>query len=388
MRALTREEGLARLDEFVAKAGRYAAMRSYDGGAGNHAHVSRLSPYLRHRLIQEEEVVQAVLDRHAYGVVEKFLQEVAWRTYWKGWLEMRPLVWRRYQEDVASLALTDDYAVACAGRTGVECFDAWAVELIETGYLHNHARMWFASIWIFTLRLPWQLGADFMLRHLRDGDPASNTLSWRWVAGLHTKGKHYLARAENIAKYTNGRFNPRGQLEESAPALAEEVVFSREPLHLPVWRKPRGRIGHWMMVDDLGPPPCPVDATAGWHPRDADGLGPVVSPVVHAGRAQAVEDAARRAGGEVMDGDWQESVHRWMDEHALDAIVMAHPTVGPWRDVVERLASSVPVTTFARPWDAALWPYATAGFFRFRERLPGFFQPCTARGASGEQGGE
>jgi deoxyribodipyrimidine photo-lyase len=64
-------------------------------------------------------------------------------------------------------------------------------ELVETGYLHNHARMWFASIWIFTLRLPWELGADFFLRHLLDGDAASNTLSWRWVAGLHTKGKHY-----------------------------------------------------------------------------------------------------------------------------------------------------------------------------------------------------
>jgi deoxyribodipyrimidine photo-lyase len=80
-------------------------------------------------------------------------------------------------------------------------FDDWAQELVATGYLHNHARMWFASIWIFTLRLPWELGADFFLRHLIDGDPASNTLSWRWVGGLHTPGKTYLATADNIAEH-------------------------------------------------------------------------------------------------------------------------------------------------------------------------------------------
>lgn len=57
--------------------------------------------------------------------------------------------------------------------------------------------LWFASVWIFTLRPPWELGADLFMRQLLDGDPASNTLSWRWVAGMHTRGKHYLARRDN-----------------------------------------------------------------------------------------------------------------------------------------------------------------------------------------------
>ena len=100
------------------------------------------------------------------------------------------------------------YRAAIDGETGIECFDAWSAELCETGYLHNHARMWFASIWIFTLKLPWRLGADFFYRHLLDGDAASNTLSWRWVAGLHTRGKPYAARADNIATYSGGRFTP------------------------------------------------------------------------------------------------------------------------------------------------------------------------------------
>ena len=50
--------------------------------------------------------------------------------------------------------------------------------------------MWFSSIWIFTLDLPWQLGAEFFMKYLRDGDPASNTLSWRWTP----KGKNYVAQ--------------------------------------------------------------------------------------------------------------------------------------------------------------------------------------------------
>ncbi len=104
----------------------------------------------------------------------------------------------------------------------------------SAGYLHNHARMWFASIWIFTLRLPWVLGADFFMRHLCDGDPASNTLSWRWVAGLHTRGKTYLARASNIATYTGGRFTPQDHdLAAFAPPLTEAAVITRTVLALP-----------------------------------------------------------------------------------------------------------------------------------------------------------
>ncbi|WP_238189582.1 FAD-binding domain-containing protein [Methylobacterium frigidaeris] len=78
--------------------------------------------------------------------------------------------------------------------------------------------MWFASIWIFSLRLPWELGAEFFLRRLLDGDPASNTLSWRWVAGLHTRGRPYLARRDNIRDFTEGRHDPAGLDEGAAPS--------------------------------------------------------------------------------------------------------------------------------------------------------------------------
>ena len=158
--------------------------------------------------------------------------------YFKGWLEQHPTVWTAYRDDVANLVvhlcdhegLAQRYEWAVSGQTGISCFDAWAAELVETGYLHNHSRMWFASIWIFTLKLPWQLGADFFYRHLIDGDPASNTLSWRWVGGLHTRGKTYLARPSNIEKYTEGRFAPYGQLAPSAAPLSEDTSHQRQPL--------------------------------------------------------------------------------------------------------------------------------------------------------------
>ena len=220
----TREEALRRLSAFVPKAGRdYASKRNYD--LPGHPHVSVLSPYIRHRLVTEEEVLRAILGRHSLAAAEKSVQEVLWRTYWKGWLELRPTVWADYRRSLKAAldrvqtegGLRRDWEAACKGETGLDAFDHWARELTTTGYMHNHARMWFASIWIFTLRLPWELGADFFLRHLLDGDPASNTLSWRWVAGLQTPGKHYLARPDNIATYTEGRFRPTGLDVTAAP---------------------------------------------------------------------------------------------------------------------------------------------------------------------------
>ena len=193
----TRTAALERLARFLPHAGRdYARLRNHD--LPGHPHVSQLSPYLRHRVLTEDEVLVSVLSRWSLSSSEKFVQEVVWRAYFKGWLERRPDVWTDYRAGVAAAwnrvqteaGLRRAWEAACRGETGIDAFDTWARELVATGYLHNHARMWFASMWCFTLELPWQLGADFFLRHLLDGDPASNTLGWRWVAGLHTRRKH------------------------------------------------------------------------------------------------------------------------------------------------------------------------------------------------------
>ena len=234
----TRTEGLARAEAFIARAGTdYARSRNFDFGSDRRGNVSVMSPWIRHRLVLEQELLESVLARHTFSSAQKFIEEVFWRAYFKGWLEQHSAVWRDYRQSVTHFSeqldndseLFDRLKQAVDGKTGIDCFDAWARELVSTGYLHNHARMWFASIWVFTLKLPWQLGADFFLRNLLDGDPASNTLSWRWVSGLHTVGKTYLARASNIEKYTEGRFNPAGQLAEEAPALTEDQDYSTEP---------------------------------------------------------------------------------------------------------------------------------------------------------------
>ena len=146
-----------------------------------HANVSKLSPYLRRRLVSENEVLQIALEKNSISSMEKFIQEIFWRTYWRGWLELRPDVYEDYENGYDGSHLPD--------KTGIKCFDHWTEELIETGYLHNHARMWYASIWIFTLGKSWVSGANFFKDHLVDWCPASNTLGWRWVAGLQTRGK-------------------------------------------------------------------------------------------------------------------------------------------------------------------------------------------------------
>ena len=184
----------------------YSSKRNFDLGRP-HKDVSKLSPYLRRRLITENEVLHIALKKNTPLSLEKFIQEIFWRTYWRGWLEMRPDVYQDYE----NANNEKDFP----GKTGIKCFDHWTEELMDTGYLHNHARMWYASIWIFTLRKSWFSGANFFKDHLLDWCPASNTLGWRWVAGLQTRGKMYSAKADNIKLFTNNRFFPKGELNES-----------------------------------------------------------------------------------------------------------------------------------------------------------------------------
>lgn len=228
----TREAGLKRLKEFAPLAGEtYSNERNFDFSSTKKNSVSALSPWIKHRLITEEEVLIEILKYHSPHSAMKFIQEVFWRGYFKGWLEQHPTVWSHHNEKLIkeytklenNKFIKENYMSAINGETGIECFDFWCEQLKSTGYLHNHVRMWFASIWVFTLKLPMELGADFFMLYLIDADAASNTLSWRWVSGLHTKGKAYAARATNIEKFTNGQFNPSGQLVEDINPLTENI---------------------------------------------------------------------------------------------------------------------------------------------------------------------
>ena len=221
---------LNRLNNFVEKnLSEYSKLRNFDFGPENRTNISGLSPYITHGVINEKEVIEKSLSKFSFSKNEKFIQEVLWRTYWKGWLELRPNVWTDYLVELNKIREeykdNQNYKNAIDGKTNIECFNFWVTELKENNYLHNHTRMWFASIWIFTLELPWQLGAEFFMQHLYDGDSASNTLGWRWVAGIQTQGKHYLANEWNIKKFTNNRFR-NIKLNETAPPKVSEKTYS------------------------------------------------------------------------------------------------------------------------------------------------------------------
>jgi deoxyribodipyrimidine photo-lyase len=287
------------------------------------------------------------------------------------------MAWRAYKADVAA-AWPDaaaDVAAVEAGRTGIACMDAWARELVETGYLHNHARMWFASIWCFTLRLPWQLGADLFLRHLLDADAASNTLSWRWVAGLQTRGKHYVAREENIARYTGGRFNPVGQLNEAPPPLPLGPVEPREalPAASPC---PRGRVALLLHEDDplaetldlSGAEVVAIGGIATSQARSSAGCSPCAAAWSRAALADGLNRAARHFGVAVTLVD---DAGIWASEMTYTAIVTSYAPVGWTADRLnsietELAAQGIRLHWIRRPWDSEKWPHAHGGFFAFR----------------------
>ncbi len=226
----SRASALNELNNFVENnLSNYSKLRNFDFGPEKRSNVSCLSPYITHGIINEKEVIKKSLSKFSFSKNEKFIQEVLWRTYWKGWLELRPNVWSDYLIELNKIKEefkgNQKYHDAIKGKTNIECFNAWINELRENNYLHNHTRMWFASIWIFTLELPWQLGAEFFMQHLYDGDAASNTLGWRWVAGVQTQGKHYLASEWNIKKFTNNRFD-NIKLNENAPPIISEKTYS------------------------------------------------------------------------------------------------------------------------------------------------------------------
>lgn len=366
---MTRSAGLERWAAFLDGAGAdYAAARNTDRGPDKSPTTSALSPYLRRRLLTEAEVVDAALAAYGAEAADKFVTEVFWRTYFKGHLETHPEVWTGYLSQVADghrrlaaeSGLRRTYEAALEGRTGIDGFDDWARELVATGWLHNHARMWFASIWIFTLRLPWSLGAAFFLSHLLDGDPASNTLSWRWVAGLHTRGKHYVARAENIRRYTEGRFDPAG-LDEFPDPLEEE----RPPPEVrlaPADAPPSGEIALLLHLDDLHPESLPL---GGATVRRVGGLvahAPGASERVRAADAAAMDDGLARAAAyfgcdihEAVGPDWSGGL----------PVVTAWAPLGPSAETLPEACLRV-----RRSWDEAAWPLATRGFFKLRSAIP------------------
>ena len=346
----------------------YSKKRNFDYGYSNNQHVSGLSKYISHRILSEYELIRDVLSIHSYQKVEKFIQEIFWRIYWKGWLETRPSVWSDFVELPVNYC-GKDLDAALAGQTGIDCFDSWVTELIKTNNLHNHSRMWFASIWIFTLGLPWQLGARFFLEHLIDGDAASNTLSWRWVAGLQTKGKQYRASSQNIETYTQGRF--KGTLINERPF--PNIEYKNYPIdkkippfnetkqndNLLIFENDLNFIGREKLYNSY------KNIYVASLPNDARRIR-LSSPVLKFKKELLSEFCGRFTNAKMLSASLKPTISSFS---ALDVV---YPFVGENLTFLDQLKSETKIDYcfLVRQEDYTSMQYCQKGFFQFKKNIP------------------
>jgi len=370
------EQALEQLNHFCTNSlSQYARARNFDYGPLKRDNVSQLSKYITHRLIDEEEVIKCAHSKFAYLKIEKFIQEVFWRTYWKGWLELRPKVWDHYLRDLKNLEKQKEsapYKEAISGKTNIECFNDWVLELKEHNYLHNHTRMWFASIWIFTLKLPWQLGADFFLKHLLDGDAASNTLSWRWVAGLQTKGKNYLATKYNINTFSAKKYEVL-KLNENASSLFETENYKAGVLNFDKVETENSLF----LIHNLDS--CFLQKTKDTFTHYA--LFDFNDLLEKEDYAKAVLDFKKNINLELLDtlkvkfnSDLiiknKEDLLKIIKERDIKNVIMPYLNCGYENDFISKIKEKVKISYLARTYDQDCYPLATKGFFAFKEQIP------------------
>lgn len=241
-----RQAALARLADIDPVA--YARTRNHVAGA-----VTSLSPWIRHGVLSLAEVRDAALARvDRPDDAAKLVSELGWRDYWR---QVHAAIGDAIFADIEPPAapprrpplerMPDDVLEA---RTGMACIDAFVRRLHQTGWLHNHERMWLASWLVHVRGIHWRVGADWFLTHLLDGDPASNHLSWQWIAGTFS-AKPYLFNRENLETFTSGihcrdcqlwgRCDVEGSYDDLAVrCFAPGPPASRGPLRIPARAEP------------------------------------------------------------------------------------------------------------------------------------------------------
>ena len=376
----SKSEALSQMHSFVeSKADRYQEMRNYDFGKLENNFVSGLSPAISRRIITEEVFLKTILSSFSFNKVEKLIQEICWRTYWKGYLENRSQIWTNYLTDLVDLRYlkaSQEYENASKGETEIVCFNRWLNELVENGYLHNHTRMWFSSIWIHTLKLPWQLGAELFMKFLLDADPASNTLSWRWVAGNHTLGKTYLANPSNIKKYTGGRLFPENQLALKAVESNQDGTIEISNIKIEKKRNPKFVDCLLVHENDLSFENIPESKILLIQEKSL--LAYDRSKFVRQFIDDALIDCKNRITKQfdkeiqLLNFDRIYALKDLVTEREIKIIHTPYPAVGVLRDKILQIEKLVPVKIkflFSK-WDQAFWPYADRGFFKLKKRIP------------------
>ena len=357
---------------------KYDQLRNYDFGPNKRDNVSGLSPFFSHRILFEYHLIDKILQMHQYSRVEKFIQEIFWRIYWKGWMEMRPSVWDNFLEGLNRIKFNKkDYENAINARTQLSCFNDWVIELKENNYLHNHTRMWFASIWIFQLNLPWQLGANLFFNHLLDADPASNTLSWRWVAGLHTKGKSYRARRQNIEKYTSGRINTYGVDELPTHAITDERIYTPMNLSLPkpIDVKKGSKTGLIIHQEDLSI----IDfkkydflliQSSNYNPHNQSNHW---NDFIDQALKNYILQVKKTQKNKLTVYNWDnlDDIRVWKEKNKITHISIPYPSVGLLEKPIFKLEKQLDMrfNFLINQWDELFWPYCDKGFFKLKKKI-------------------
>lgn len=320
---------------------RYARRRNFTNGG------TRISPFLTRGLVTLPEVRAAVLRRHTADEAAKFVYELAWRGYWQHeWAVRRDGIFTEEPHPQQPVTSTHLPAAVVEARTGVRALDEAVTELGETGWIHNHQRMWLAGLVCNIARTHWWGPSRWMYYHLVDGDPASNMLSWQWVAGTLT-GRKYLPAQHNINRYA-GTAQRHSFLDHDYEVLSElpvpETLSERTELDLR-WQPPAARAP---MLDAARPTVLyhPFWLNASWRDdMDANRLVLLEPswfrrfPVSLRVTEYLLQCAAQIPGAQVVVADFADLALTG------EVFYMQHPAVGHWRghgDAMPRLFPDVP----------------------------------------------
>jgi deoxyribodipyrimidine photo-lyase len=359
-----RRAALARLADIDPVA--YARTRNHVAGA-----VTSLSPWIRHGVLSLAEVRDAALARVTNpDDAAKLVSELGWRDYWR---QVHAAVGDAILADIEPpaarprqpprTAMPDDVLEA---RTGMACIDAFVRRLHDSGWLHNHERMWLASWLVHGRGIHWRVGADWFLSHLLDGDPASNHLSWQWIAGTFS-AKPYLFNRENLETFTSGihcrdcglrgHCDVEGSYDDlAARCFAPGPPPARGPLRIaarvePPAATPRPKRPLVWLTLDAAAAESPAAAAAPAAPRvfviDQAWLGderPALKRLVF-----LVECLAEAGPVELWLGDPAAVLRDRAAVHGCDAVAVAAGPCPRNRRVEADLAVSLPVVRVAEP---------------------------------------
>ena len=212
------------------EAKKYASTRNFYDGA-----VTKVSPYVTHGFINLADIAADIEARYAAEDCEKLIMEFGWREFFQHvWRHVGDGILQDMKPGLPGVTYRPELPLDIReARTGIAMVDAAVRELYRTGYLHNHARMWLASYVVHLRKVHWRAGADWMLGYLLDGDPASNHLSWQWVAATFSS-KPYLFNAENVARFAPHWASAKTAIDISYEAL--DVIARSNQTIQPEWR--------------------------------------------------------------------------------------------------------------------------------------------------------